>query len=84
MRCIIYPKKIFLDNEIKKNTYLFFKKKVIKMRSIHIKIGIPMFTTFFFMNAPDKKIHCPIKISNKNFNLLHLFYFQNLCQNILH
>ena len=42
------------------------------MRSIHTKIGLPIFT-IIFMNAPDKKIHSPIKISNKNFNYFICF-----------
>ena len=73
--------KLFLYNEIK-NMYLFLKK-IIKNEEHSYKDRTNVHNNVF-MNAPDKKIHCPIKISNKNFNFLQLFYFQNLCQNFLH
>ena len=45
------------------------------MRGIH-KNRTTNAHNIFFMNAPYKKIHCPIKISNKNFNSLHFFIFK--------
>jgi hypothetical protein len=54
------------------------------MRSIHIKIGIPMFTTFFFMNAPDKKIHCPDRYTNvHNIYFIFKIYVKIFCTNYL-
>ncbi len=79
----LFIKKIFLDNEIKKYVFIFLKKGH-KNEEHSYKDRYTNVHNIFFMNAPDKKIHCPIKISNKNFNFLHLFYFQNLCQNFLH
>ena len=58
------------------------------MRNIYIKIGLRTNAhDIFLWMLPIKKIHCPIKISNKNLIYYTCFifkmYVKNFCTNYL-